>query len=443
MTYEQIIKRGLELGLEEIELYIGTSVNNTLKLLDGELSNYNSSEIFGMSIRGKYEGKMAYVYTENIEEDSIDLILKQLIANASCITSTEDEEVFASGATYQDVPALVSDAHKYSLNDKVLMLKNLSNKALNISEKIVKIGYCQYNESEKKITIMNSKGLNLSKSYAYMTAFLGAVASDGEHTTLGFSSDVNCEFAKIECERIIKESTDQALNSLGAQTIESGEYPAVFSRDVATEILGAFSSIFSGESAIRKLTILTDKVGEKVFGDNINIIDDPFCEFAIIKQAFDDEGVPCYTKKIVDEGKFVGFMHSLKTAKAMGTKSTGNGFKAGIQGSVSPNPTNLYLAPENYTEEELIASIDKGIYVTEVQGLHAGLNPISGSFNVQASGFMIENGQKTKPITLFVISGNYYELMNQVEMIANNIEPRMTGIASPSIKVQKIIVSGK
>lgn len=442
MTYDQIIQKGLSLGLEEIEIYVKTSVNNVVKVFENELSNYNSSEIFGMSIRGLYNGKMCYVYTESLEEDSIDEILKQLIMNAKSITSTEEEHVFEKGSSYQKVRELKADNASYPLTDKIQMLKDMSSDALKVSDKIVKIGYCQYQETAQSVKIINSKGLNLSRDYAYMVTFLGAVATDGKNTTLGFASDANTSFKELETERIVKEATSNALGSLGAGSIASGEYEVVFHKDVATEILQAFASVFSGESAIRKLTILTDKVQTQVFGKNINIVDDPFCDFALVNYAFDDEGVPCVRKDIVKDGVFQGFYHSLKTAKALNAEYTGNGFKPSVSSSVSPSPTNLYLVPGNYTEEELIKSVDKGIYVTEVNGLHAGLNPISGSFNVQASGYMIENGEKTKPVTLFVVSGNFYEMMNNVDMIANNIDKRMNYVASPSIKVKKLVISG-
>ena len=95
------------------------------------------------------------------------------------------------------------------------------------------------------------------------------------------------------------------------------------------------------------------------------------------------------------------------------------------------------------TEDEIIATIEKGIYVTEVGGLHAGLNPISGAFNVQATGYMIENGKKTSPVTLFVVSGNFFEMMNNVEEIGNDIEKRFTGVSAPTLKIKSLAISGK
>lgn len=443
LTYEQIIDLGLKLGLEEIEIYAQTRLNNTVKVFDGELSNYNSSDIFGMSIRGLYNGKMCNVYLESLEEKDVKEMLEQLILDAKSLTSKEEEHVYPGGCKYMEVSEIEADFDKYSLTEKVEMLKKLSSDALNKSELIKKIGYCQYSEASGNIKIINSLGLNLSRNFSYMSTVLGTVASDGEKTTVGYAFDASKKFKELDLDRILEESTTSALSSLGAETIESGEYPVVLSKEVASDILTAFTSIFSGESALRKLTILTDKIGQDVFGKNITIVDDPFSPYALNKFPFDDEGVPCMTKEIVKDGKFLMFMHSLKTAAAFNTTSTGNGFKAKVSSNVKPEPSNLYLVGQNHTEAELIESVDYGIYVTEVNGLHAGLNPISGAFNVQASGFLIEKGQKTKPITLFVISGNFFELMNNVELIAHTVDKIIEGAACPALKIKKLVISGK
>ena len=443
MTYQDIIKKGLELGLEEIELYSQNSEGNTVKLFNGELANYNSNNTFGMSIRGLYNGKMAYVYTETLEEEAIDELLKQLIENAKSLNSDEEEHVYAGGAEYTHVDELVADYKEHGLTEKVDLLKEIEGNIKAKDPRIVQVGYCQYVENSSCVKIVNSKGLDLERKSSYMVAVLGAVASDGTNTTMGFAQDINVKFNEIEKERLVNEASEAALGSLGAGRVESGEYPVVFNRDVATDIIQAFSSIFSGEAALRKVSILVDKIGTKVFGENINIIDDPFCKDAIIKTPFDDEGVPCFTKHVVENGVFKGFLHSLKTARYFNQEATGNGFKQGVAGSVSTSPTNMYLVPGEKSEDEIIATIEKGIYVTEVGGLHAGLNPISGAFNVQATGYMIENGKKTSPVTLFVVSGNFFEMMNDIEYIANNLSKRFVGVAAPSFKVRKLMVSGK
>ncbi len=443
MTLDRIIARGLELGLEAVEVYANTSESNTIKLDEGNLESYSMKELFNVSIRGLKDGKMAYVNTETLEDGAVEAVLQALVKNVNALDATEPEFMFEGGSEYKEVEDLTSDYKSHTTGEKIAMLKDIEARAKAKSDKIVKIGYCQYSETSQKVQLLNSKGLNLSKSYSYISTFLGALAAENGQTVVGISGDINTNFDNLELDRLVEESTDSALSQLGAGFATTGKYPVVFKRDVASEILSAFSSVFLGNSALRKMTILTDKIGQKVFGDNVNIIDDPFLDIALVKSAFDDEGVPCKTKDIVKDGVFMGFMHNLKTANFMGAEPTGNGFKAGGAGQIVTGPTNLYLKEGNLSKDEIIATVEDGIFVTDVGGLHAGLNPISGDFNVQASGYTIKDGKIDKPITLFVVSGNFYEMMNDVKEIGNDIEHRFVGVGAPTLKIGSLAISGK
>ena len=442
MTLERIIERGLELGLEAVEVYANTSESNTIKLDDGTLESYNIKELFSVSIRGLKDGKMAYVSSESLDDETMEQVLISLVRNVEALDATEPEFMFEGGSTYVSVPDVRSDYKEHSTSEKIAMLKKLESEALATSDKIVKIGYCQYSETSQKTVLINSKGLNLSRELSYVSTFLGPLAAEGDQTVVGFSGDININFADIELDRLVSESTENALSQLGAGAVDTGKYPVVLKRDVASEILSAFSSVFLGDSALRKMTLLTDKIGTKVFGDNITIVDDPFSDVALIKYPFDDEGVPCRTKNVVENGVFCAFLNTLKTANFLNTEPTGNGFKAGA-GAITSSPTNLYLKEGELSKDEIIASVENGIFVTEVNGLHAGLNPISGDFNVQASGFVIKDGKLDRPITLFVVSGNFYEMMNDVTAIGNDIEKRFVGVASPTLKIGTLAISGK
>lgn len=443
MTFQEIINRGLELGFEAIELYVNSIESNSIKLNDSALDSYNIKKIFGVSIRGLYDNKMSYVYTETLDDDIIEELLQQLLINVKLQTSKEKEFMFEGGHEYQEVPKLTSNFHQHSTSEKINLLKELESKALNVNNKIKKIGYCQYSETLNETQIINSKGLNLSKKYSYITVFIGALASENDETVIGASSDVNLKFEDIEKDRLVEEATTSALEQLGAGSVQTGTYPVVLKRDVATSLLQAFSSIFFGEAAMRKMTILADKKGQKIFGDNITIMDDPFYEDALVKTAFDDEGVPCKTKTVVKDGVFQGLLHSLKTANFFNEQPTGNGFKTSTAGAITTSETNLFLKKGDLSKDEIIATVEDGIYITDVAGLHSGLNPISGDFNVQSSGFLIKNGKIDKPITLFVTSGNFFDLMNNVELIGNDLEKRFVNVASPTLKIKSLTISGK
>ena len=440
MNYQNIIEKGLSLGLTEIELYESSSVSNKITLFQGKVNTYTLNNTKSLSMRGKYNGQMGYASTESFDEEGINQCLETLIQNAKYLSSTDVDYMFDGNAEYVKVENPVADYEEVSFEEKVNFLSKLESRLINFDKRIVNVELT-YMERASKTRLINSHGINLSKEYSYMVFYAEALAVDGDQSAAKFEADVNTKFSELDADKVFDKLTENVINSLGAEFVQSGKYPVVLSRDVASSIVSAFSSVFSGESAMRKMSILVDKVNQQVFGENITIINDPFTDKALFKESFDDEGVPCQTIEVVKNGVFTGFFHNLRSANFFKQAPTGNGFRHGASTSVSP--VNLHVQEGNQTEDEIIATIENGIYITEVNGLHAGLNPISGNFNVQSSGYLIENGKKTKPVTLFVLSSNFYEMLNNVEAIANNTEPNFNGIASPSLKIKEVQISGK
>lgn len=443
MELQTIITRGLELGLAELEIYASDTLQKTIKIQNGTLDTLNIKKINSLSVRGKYNGKMGYYYIENPQLEDIEEIINKIILNAATITSSEEEILYDGLGEYKKIKPRKANFDEFTNIEKIELLKKIERGIKEADNRILTVSPCQFVESSTKIKIVNSKGLNLEKEVSYMYAYVAAMASDGVDNTMGYSIKAEFDLRKLNINEIISETVDRAIQALGAGRIKSGAYPIVFHRGVTSEIIEAFSSVFSSESALKKMTKLVGKEGEKIFGDNITIIDNPFDSNAAIISIFDDEGVPCEETEIVKNGVFNTFLYNLKTAKYFNKKSTGNGFKGGAGSNITVSNTNLCLKPGLKSVEELINSIDKGIYVTEISGLHAGLDPISGDFNVQSSGFIIENGKIASPVTLFVISGNFFDMLNNVEEIANNVERNYIDTAAPAIKIKSLMVSGE
>lgn len=204
-----------------------------------------------------------------------------------------------------------------------------------------------------------------------------------------------------------------------------------------SSLFGAFSSLFNGEAAIKKLTSLIGKEGQEIMNKNINIIEDPLDINYISYQPFDDEGVATYKKYIVKEGIFTSFIHNLKTAKYFNTQTTGNGYNSSVGFS------NVYIEAGSNSFDDIISGTEEGLLITSMSGLHAGVNAISGDFSLQSSGFYIKKGKIEKPVTLIVVSGNFLKMMNNIEEIGSDLELRYNGISAPSIKVKSLPVSGE
>ena len=195
--------------------------------------------------------------------------------------------------------------------------------------------------------------------------------------------------------------------------------------------------MFSAESVQKEVSLLKGKVGEVIANDNITLIDDPFMKKSSKSGAFDDEGVATKYKEVISGGKLTSYLYNLKTAKKDNTESTGNGFNRGIA------PTNFYFKPGETSYEEAVASMKKGLIITDLAGTHSGCNPISGDFSLQASGFLVEDGNIVQPVALITVAGNYLDMLKNVTTVCNDQKFNFGFIGSPSLKIKSLQVSGK
>ena len=104
---------------------------------------------------------------------------------------------------------------------------------------------------------------------------------------------------------------------------------------------------------------------------------------------------------------------------------------------------NFYLQPGELNLKQMMKKMKRGLVITQMSGLHAGLNPISGDFSAQSSGFLVEDGKISRPVTLIVVSGNFLKMMNEVEAVGSDLEISYQGIGAPSVWFKGLPVSGK
>ena len=178
---------------------------------------------------------------------------------------------------------------------------------------------------------------------------------------------------------------------------------------------------------------------QKIASKKVTIEDRPLQKNAFARW-FDDEGVATYNKPIIKNGILQTYLYNLTTAAKDGVQTTGNGFGGNKKGV---EPAFLYVKPGKKSLDELFAEVGNGVYITDVSGIHAGLNAQSGNFSLQSTGFMIENGKKGKPLDLITVSGNLLEIFQDVLEVGNDTYVSPSGVSAQSLLIKKIAVSGK
>ena len=168
---------------------------------------------------------------------------------------------------------------------------------------------------------------------------------------------------------------------------------------------------------------------------------DPFYPNTLTGSNFDGEGVATKKCDIISNGTLQTLLHNRKTAKIEGYETTGHAYKDSYKGTLTVAPQNLYVAPGNKTNDELIASVAEGVLITDLSGLHSGTNTVSGDFSVEATGFYIEDGKVTSPVKQMTIAGNFYTLMKDVEETGSELYFLPHGYGSSSILVKELAIT--
>lgn len=174
----------------------------------------------------------------------------------------------------------------------------------------------------------------------------------------------------------------------------------------------------------------------------VSLIDDPLLPDGMASRPFDAEGVPSSAHTVVENGVFQTFLYDLKTAHKDGVATTGNANRASAASSVHVAPSNFYLKPGGKSFDALLEGIGEGIVITEVSGLHAGANPVSGDFSLLSKGYTFRNGKRDKAVEQITVAGNFYELLKSVQELANDLAFPRGGIGSPSVDVGELSISG-
>lgn len=440
-----LFARGSEAGFTEMEIYYAGGRSLSVSVMKGEIESYTMVDSAGLSFRGLIGGQMGYASTEQIAEDSIPYLLEEAASNAEVLENTDTDELFAGSERYAEAGTYtpgIMDIPGGKLIEAALEMERI---ALTADPRVSMVRRSYVSVSEGEVMIANTKGLNCRRQYSSAAASIYVLAKtspEAEDTVTGGWHDQSLRsFEEIDIRAVAERGVREAVSKLAAETVSSGYYPVILRHDAATNLLATFASVFSGESVEKGFSRLKGKIGEQIAGANITLADDPLMPGVPAAKAFDAEGVATARHELIKDGKLQTFLHNRATARKAGTAGTANAARGGYKGKLGVSYHNLYIEPGSAALDELIASTGKGLMIVELQGLHSGTETTSGNFSLAAIGYWIENGAIVRPVNQITVSGNFFELLNNVETVGN--DPRFLGsCTSPSLKIGSLSVSG-
>ena len=437
--YDKFFALAKEAGLQEVELYISESRSLSISMFHGEVDEYKDNNGYSILARGILNGKCGSATADVWNKDKAAWLVKEMVANAKVIENDDPIFIFKGSEKYHKVNTFNKELENVSIDSVMKGLQDIEKNCRELDKRIIEVAGTEYHQSSDKTTLINSNGLNLVQKNNYFYFVVQCVAKEGEQTKSGYDFFFDNDFSKFDAKKFAKKVVDQTVAQLGGEACVSNKYKAVLHPDVVTSLIKAYVGHANAEEVQKKSSLFIGKIGQKIASKKVTIEDRPLQKNPFARW-FDDEGVATYNKPIVKNGVLQTYLYNLTTAAKDGVQTTGNGYGGGKKGVES---TFLYLKPGKKSLDELFAEVGNGVFITEVSGLHAGLNPQSGNFSLQSTGFMIENGKKGKPLDLITVSGNLLEIFQDVLEVGNDTYVSPSGVSAQSLLIKKIVVSGK
>lgn len=436
---EQAFALALAHGCDAAETYYAAADSFEAQAQGGELDRYAVSHTAGLSLRVQLSGRNGYAYTERLNDPAE--LVRRAMDNARAVED-EDEHPMQGACGYRSVAQRPDALAAMDEAGKIALVLELERATLRQDARVLRVMDCEIDTLSTRVAIHNTRGLAAEREERTSLCYTMPVAEqDGERKN-AYAFRVGD--GVLDTEGCAAEAVAETAALFGGAPVPSGTYPVVLRNDAAASLLGAFSSIFSADAAQKGRSLLAGREGEAVAAACVSIVDDPFHPYR--PRAFDDEGTPSRAKRVVDGGTLTTLLHNLKTARKAGCESTGNGCRPSAAAPVGVGPTVMYLEPGRETREALLARMGDGLLVTDLEGLHAGLDPVSGDFSLKASGRRIERGADAGAVSQITVAGNFFTLLKQIVAVGDDLKFGLPGAAcfgAPSVLVQGLMVAGK
>ncbi len=435
----KLLQAAGEAGFSQAEAYLTEEDSFEATAMEGEIKEYSSHTTRGLGFRAMLGGRMGYAFTEALDEAAVEQLLRG--AKDSALYCEDDSEQFIY-AENEPVAQLALTGADAPVEEKLAFALAMEQAAKDTDPHIKQVGYNTVFTKRAQVRIVNTHVMDKQYALNVSGANLQPVARDKELTSTAFEIKHARDFSALNAQELGEAAARNAVAMLGATPVPSGSYRVVVSNRAMADILETFAGAFSAENAQQSLSRLQGKLGEAVAAPCVTIVDDPLRADAMGARPFDAEGVPSRRNEVVQGGVFKTFLHNLKTARKDGVQSTGNASKGGYSAPVRVAPTNFYIQPGDKSQATLLADVGEGLLITEVEGLHAGANEISGDFSLSSKGFVIHEGLKGRPVEQITIAGNFFELLQAVQTVGADLLFPSGGIGAPSVDVGSLNVAG-
>jgi PmbA protein len=393
-------------GAEDAEAWAEGSRGREIRVHAGEVESLTEASERGAGIRAWIGRRSGYAFGTDLSEQG----LRELAVAAAAAARVADEDEHSAPPDPAGEPdrieGLRDEAVATTETTEVIELARAVEKRALATDRVTGVEEVVYVDSDGEAAVASSRGaagsFAVSQCYAYLQALAG---EDGEvQTGLGFG--VGRSPRDLDPQAIGAEAAEEAASMLGAAKPESRTCPVVLSDRVAASVAGFIGGALCADEVQRERSPFADRLGEELASPALTLTDDGLDPGGLVTSPFDGEGIPRRRTQLISGRRLLAYLHDTYTARRGGATSTGNASRASYRSPPAVSPSNLIVEPGELGLDELLTEAGEGVYITEVAGLHSGVNPVTGNFSVGATGRTIQGGELGDPVREFTIAGD-------------------------------------
>ena len=439
---QEILTMAKSRGASQGDVVMAESETFFVTVRMGEVEKISQAGEKRLGLRLFFGNSSASASTSDISRKSIEKLIDDTVRMAKVTAQDPHAGLPDAAELARDLPDLdLNDetARAISVDEKIQMALNTENSALAYDPRISNSEGAEFSNQFGQVIYASSPGFAGEYSGSTFGHAVAPVAKQNGAMQRDYWYSSNRKFAKLESPGSVGEKAAQrVLRRLGARKVKTCALPVVFDPEMAASLLRNLASALSGYALYKGASFLAGKLGTRIGSNLLTVVDDGTISGALGSRPFDGEGLPMRKKIVVDQGELQSYLLDSYSGRKLGMKSTANASRS-VGDAPGVSPANFYLNPGKDTPEQIIRSVQSGLYVTEMMGF--GVNMVTGDFSRGAAGLWIENGELAYPVEEITIAGNLKEIFQNIEMVGSDLEMRGR-IASPTIKISQMTVAG-
>ena len=428
---------------EQVEVCAGSSVRTEIRVYEGEVESLTVAESRGVGVRVIRDGREGLAHAGSWDPDVVDGLLAEARDNMS-FAEPDDRVGLAEpdGVDAADIDPWDDRIEAMSVDDKVAIAIALEAATRSADARVWGIRTSMYSDTRGESAIVSSVGIDGWDRGASASIGTQALIDDTDGSTrTGFAGDAAAAPELLDVDEVARLAVQRGVQLLGAGPPTTGRPLVVLEPRFTATVLGIVAGMLSGERVVKGRTPFGDRVEEAIAASALTMFDDPTDPESLSASAFDGEGLACRRVPLITDGVLQGFLHDSRSARGLGVSSTGSALRS-VRGTPSPGHRSLSVAPGEGDLESFIGSIDDGLLVASLQGLHSGVNAVSGDLSVGVEGVVIRNGELAEPIREGTLAGAIPRMLLDIAQVGADLERQPGGTLVPSLVVEGLTLGG-